>query len=99
MALGAVIGVIIVFQFGLGTVLAMADVKFAQAYLIPVWAIAWMNKSFKVEDYNSCDYSAVNGCTPESWTITWPMAGGVLAGVFVVIVGAALWTMRSRDIT
>ena len=99
MALGAAIGLIVVFQFGLGTVLAMAQVKFAEAYLIPIWAIAWMDKSYKVEDYNSCDFNAVSGCQPDSLTITWPMAGGVLAAVLVVVVGAAMWTMRSRDIT
>jgi ABC-2 type transport system permease protein len=99
MALGAVLGVIVVFQFGLGSVLAMAGVKFAEAYLIPIWIIAWMDKSIKIEDYNSCDFSAVSGCQPDSITITWQMAGGVMAAIFVLIVGAAMWTMRKRDIT
>jgi ABC-type transport system involved in multi-copper enzyme maturation permease subunit len=99
MALGVVIGLIIVFQFGLGTVLNLAKVKFSEAYLIPVWVTAWMNKSYKVEDYNSCDFSTSGGCQPDSFTITWQLAGSVGAAVFVVIVGAALWTMRKRDIT
>ena len=99
MALGVVIGVIVVFQFGLGSVLALADVKFAEAYLVPVWVIAWMSKSIKIEDYNSCDFSAVSGCQPESITITWQMAGGVMAVVFLLVVTAAMWTMRKRDIT
>ena len=38
-------------------------------------------------------------CQPPTFTITWPMAGGVMAAVFVAIVGAAMWTMRKRDIT
>jgi ABC-type transport system involved in multi-copper enzyme maturation permease subunit len=99
MALGAAIGLIVVFQFGLGVVLDLASVKFAEAYLIPVWLIAWLSKEYKVEDYNSCDFNSVSGCVPDSLTITWPMAGGVLAVVFVAVVGAAMWTMRSRDIT
>ncbi|GID31559.1 ABC-2 family transporter [Paractinoplanes brasiliensis] len=99
MALGVTIGAVIVFQFGLGTVLAMAKVKFAEAYLIPVWMIAWMDKEIKIEDYNSCDFSSSGGCQPDSLTLTWPMAGGLLAGVFVLIVGAAMWAIRSRDIT
>ncbi|GIE97962.1 ABC transporter permease subunit [Paractinoplanes rishiriensis] len=99
MALGVMIGVIIVFQFGLGTVLNLAKVKFADAYLIPVWVIAWLNKEYKIEDYNSCDFSAFGGCQPPIFTITWQMAGGVMAAVFVAIVGAAMWTMRKRDIT
>ena len=99
MALGATIGVVIVFQFGLGTVLQMAEVKFAEAYLVPVWLIAWMDKEFKIEDYNACNFSASNGCQPDTLTLTWPMAGGLLAAIFVLVVGAAMWTMRSRDIT
>ncbi|WP_250028239.1 ABC transporter permease subunit [Paractinoplanes maris] len=99
MALGVTIGALIVFQFGLGTVLSLAEVKFAEAYLIPIWMIAWMDKEVKVEDYNSCDFSSASGCVPDSLTLTWPMAGGILAGVFVLVVVAAMWTMRSRDVT
>ncbi|GAB2595120.1 hypothetical protein Aab01nite_26320 [Paractinoplanes abujensis] len=99
MALGVTIGAVIVFQFGLGTVLSLAKVKFAEAYLIPVWMIAWMDKEIKIEDYNSCDFSSSGGCQPDSLTLTWPMAGGLLAGIFVLIVGASMWAMRSRDIT
>jgi ABC-2 type transport system permease protein len=98
-ALGVAIGVIIVFQFGLGTVLSLANVKFTEAYLIPVWGIAWMNKSVKLENYNACNFSASNGCLPDTLTLTWQMAGGLLAAVIVLVLGAALWTMRSRDVT
>ncbi|MET0424654.1 MAG: ABC transporter permease subunit [Actinoplanes sp.] len=99
MALGAAIGVIVVFQFGLGTVLFMANVKFAEAYLAPTWVTAWMAKEYKVEDFNSCDFNSVSGCQPDSLTVTWPMAGGLLAAVFVLVTAASLWTIRSRDIT
>ncbi|MEV4345585.1 ABC transporter permease subunit [Actinoplanes sp. NPDC049596] len=99
MALGATIGALIVFQFGLGVVLELAKVKFVQAYLIPAWITAWMNKEITIQDYNSCDFSSVNGCQPAELTLTWPMAGAILGGLFVVITGAAMWTMRSRDIT
>ena len=99
MALGAAIGAIIVFQFGLGTVLALAKVPFSDAYLAPVWTQAWLDKSAVVTDYNSCDYSSTQGCEPATLTITWPMAGGLLAALMLLVVGAAMWTMRSRDIT
>ena len=98
-ALGAVVAVIVLFQIGLGTVLQLAKVKFVEAYLIPVWGVAWMDKSVKLENYNACDFSATAGCQPETMTITWQMAGGVLAVLLVLVVGAAMWTMRSRDIT
>jgi len=99
MALGAAIGAVIVFQFGLRIVLSLADAPFADAYLVPVWIQAWLDKSAVATDLSSCDYSSADGCTPASLTITWPMAGGMLAAVVGLVVGAAMWTMRSRDIT
>ena len=97
-ALGAAIGTVIVFQFGLVTVLSLAKVKFAEAYLVPIWVQAWMDKSVKLEDYNSCDFSSTQGCQPPTLELTWQMAGGILAVVIVLVVGAAMWTIRSRDV-
>jgi ABC-type transport system involved in multi-copper enzyme maturation permease subunit len=99
MALGVAIGLIIVFQFGLGTALSLAKVKFSEAYLLPFWIEAWMKQKFVVEDYNSCNFSGTEGCRPDTFTITWHMAGSALAVAFVVLVGGALWTIRRRDIT
>jgi ABC-2 type transport system permease protein len=98
-ALGVAIGVIVVLQFGLGAVIALANVKFPELYLAPFWVYAWMNKEYVSQDYNSCDFSPTGGCKPETLTITWPMAGGALAILFVLVVGVAMWTMRRRDIT
>jgi hypothetical protein len=99
MALGAAIGAIIVFQFGLGVVLQLAEVRFVEAFLLPTWTEAWLLKSSVVTDWNSCEFSSSSGCEPATLTITWPAAGGVLAAVLVLVVGAAMWTMRSRDVT
>ncbi|MCA2213625.1 ABC transporter permease subunit [Jidongwangia harbinensis] len=98
LALGAVVGLLVVFQFGLVTVLSMAEVKFAEAWLLPIWVMAWMSKTVTIEDFNSCNYSA-DGCRPDQLTLTWPMAGGAMVVAVVLVVGTALWTMRSRDIT
>lgn len=99
MALGAVVALVIVFQFGLGTVLNLAHAKFFEAYLIPVWMVAWMSKQYTIEDSSSCDFSATNGCQPETLTLTWQMAGTGLAAIFFLVVIASLWTMRRRDVT
>jgi hypothetical protein len=100
MALGTAIGVIVVFQFGLAVVLEMAKVRFAEAYLLPFWGVAWMRKEWKVFDYNApCEYSAANGCETPWMMITWPMAGIVMAAVVGLVTAAAMWTIRKRDIT
>ncbi|WP_436525847.1 ABC transporter permease subunit [Actinoplanes sp. HUAS TT8] len=99
-ALGAAIGVIVIFQFGLAIVLSLARVRFYEIYLLPAWIGAWMAKSYEVVDYNApCDYSAVNGCEAPTFTVTWEMAGTLFAAVSIIIVGAAMWTIRRRDIT
>lgn len=99
-ALGAAIGVIVVFQFGLAIVLELARARFYEAYLLPAWIGAWMAKSYEVVDYNApCDFSATNGCESPTFTITWEMAGGLFAAVSIIIVGTAMWTIRRRDIT
>ncbi|MEV6600591.1 ABC transporter permease subunit [Actinoplanes sp. NPDC051346] len=98
-AMGVAIGVVVLFQFGLGTVLSMAGARWVEAYLIPTWLIAWMDKSYEISDWSApCVYSP-QGCEPPTMTITWPMAGGVFAAVLAVVIGTAMWTMRNRDIT
>jgi ABC-2 type transport system permease protein len=99
LALGAAVGAVVVFQFGLVTVLSLAKVAFAEAWLLPVWIVAWMDKEITLQDFNSCDFSATQGCQPPELTLTWPMSGGLMAVALVLVVGAAMWTMRSRDIT
>jgi len=99
MALGVAMGVIVVLQIGLATVLSLAKVKFVEAYLIPTWGVAWMDKTAKLEDFSTCNFNAVNGCQPATLTLTWQMAGSGLALILVVVVGASMWAMRSRDVT
>ncbi|MFC7273883.1 ABC transporter permease subunit [Paractinoplanes rhizophilus] len=99
MALGVAIGVIVVLQFGLLTVLSLANVKFPELYLAPFWIFAWLNKEYVAQDYTSCDVSPLGGCQPETLTITWQLAGGAMAALFLLVVGGAIWTMRRRDIT
>jgi ABC-2 type transport system permease protein len=99
-ALGAAIGVIVVFQFGLGVVLQLAQARFADLYLLPTWIAAWMFKSFEVTDYNApCEFTATTGCEPPTYTLTWQASGGMFLALSIIIVGAAMWTIRKRDIT
>jgi ABC-2 type transport system permease protein len=98
-AFGVVIGVIVLLQIGLVTVLQLAKVKFVELYLIPLWIQAWLDKSVKLENYESCNFDVGGGCQPDTTTITWQMAGTAMAILLVLIVGAAMWTIRSRDIT
>ena len=98
-ALGVAAGIGVVAQFGIGIVLSLAEVKFAEAWLLPTYLLAWMTKKITLEDYNGCDFTMYGECTPPTMDITWPAAGGLIAAGVILVLGAAMWTMRNRDVT
>ncbi|MGK5442067.1 ABC transporter permease subunit [Micromonospora sp. URMC 105] len=98
MALGGVVALMVVGQFGLGVLLEMAGVRFAAAWLLPTYVLAWMQKKVTLEDWDSCQATYFGECKPETLTITWQQSSVLLAVGLTVILGAALWTMRRRDI-
>ncbi|MBG0566796.1 ABC transporter permease subunit [Actinoplanes aureus] len=98
MALGALIGIGAV-QIGVYVMAQLAGAKYPDVFLAPLWLFAWLYKEFVVEDYTSCDYSSTGGCELDQFTMTWQVAGTGTAVLVVLVVGAAMWTMRSRDIT
>ncbi|MGW5556410.1 ABC transporter permease subunit [Micromonospora sp. NPDC003944] len=99
MALGGVVAVMVVGQFGLGILLGMAGVRFAEAWLLPTYILAWMTKTVTLQDWNSCNATYYGECEPAKMDITWQQSSVLLSVSVVVILGAALWTMRRRDIT
>ncbi|SCL40224.1 ABC-type transport system involved in multi-copper enzyme maturation, permease component [Micromonospora pallida] len=100
-ALGGVLAIAVVGQFGLGVVLALADVKFPEAWLLPTYGLAWMGKEVELRNFEACNYSGMSGmseCAPDTLTITWQHSSALLAVGLVLALGAALWAMRRRDI-
>lgn len=98
LALGGVLGLMVVGQFGLGIVLSMAQVKFMQAWLLPTYLLAWMQKKVTLHDYNACEFSR-GECRPATMDITWHQSTVLLVVGVVLALGAAMWTMRRRDVT
>jgi ABC-2 type transport system permease protein len=98
MALGALVA-IGALQIGVYVMGSLAGVKYPDLLLLPLWGFAWLYKEFEVTDYNSCNYSSSAGCEPDTFMMTWQAAGVGMAIAVVVIVSAAMWTMRKRDIT
>ncbi|MEH1055719.1 ABC transporter permease subunit [Micromonospora sp. CPCC 206171] len=100
MALGGAIALAVVGQFGVGILLSMANVTFVEAWLLPTYALAWMQKKVTLEDWDSCNNVSFSGeCKPETLDITWQHSSTLLIGGLVLLLGAALWTMRRRDIS
>jgi hypothetical protein len=99
MALGGAIGVLVVGQFGLGIVLAMAQAKFIELWLLPTYLMAWMEKKITLENWGACDFSYSGECRPETLDVTWQHSASLITVGLVLALGAAMWSMRSRDIT
>ncbi|MEQ4302626.1 ABC transporter permease subunit [Plantactinospora sp. B6F1] len=99
LALGGVLGVMVVGQFGLGVVMAMAKVKFIESWLLPTYLLAWMDKKVTLQDWDACQVSYTGDCQPLTKDITWQNSSVLLAVALVVVLGGAIWSMRRRDIT
>ncbi|GIJ75652.1 ABC-type transport system involved in multi-copper enzyme maturation, permease component [Micromonospora phaseoli] len=99
MALGGAIAVMVVGQIGLGILLELAGVRFAEAWLLPTYALAWMTKTITLQDWRSCEATYTGECLPATLDITWQHSSVLFSVGVVIFLGAALWTMRRRDIT
>ncbi|GIH11485.1 hypothetical protein Rhe02_95520 [Rhizocola hellebori] len=98
LALGVAIAVVIVGQIGLAIVLQMANVKFAEAYLIPVHMYTWLNKEVTLQDFSgqvTCDQ---NGCDAPELILRYTSTGYVALGVIAVVLALAFVSMRKRDV-
>lgn len=98
-ALGGAIAVMIVGQFGLGIVLALAQVKFVEAWLLPTYLLAWMQQRVTLENWETCQFSFGGECKPETLEITWQTSGTLFVIGAVLTLGPAIWAMRRRDIS
>ncbi|GAA2718345.1 ABC transporter permease subunit [Micromonospora olivasterospora] len=99
MALGGAIGLVVVGQFGLGIVLSMAGTPFVEAWLLPTYGLAWMDQKVTLENWQSCNTISYGGeCKPDTLELTWQHSAILLTVGLVLALGAALVTMRRRDI-
>ncbi|MGI5213063.1 ABC transporter permease subunit [Plantactinospora sp. CA-290183] len=99
LALGGVLGVLVIGQFGVGMLLSMANVRFVEAWLLPTYLLAWMEKKVTLQNYDACQASYTGNCEAVTMDITWQDSSVLLSVSLVLVLGAALWTMRRRDIT
>jgi hypothetical protein len=97
-ALGAAIGVTMLVEVGVRIALDMTDVVLADRFMLSTYGLAWVLKSWKLEDYNVCDWS-LGQCEPQTLVITWQDAAPVYGALVVIAVVLAFWSIRRRDIT
>lgn len=102
MAMGVAIGAFVVGVGGVATVAGgMLQVQFWEAWLWPTYIRAWMESSVTLFDWSApCESFGTNGeCIVPSMEISWQVAGVGIAGALVLMLAAAMWHMRQRDVT
>ncbi|MCW6004947.1 ABC transporter permease [Micromonospora sp. CPCC 205371] len=99
MALGAAIGVGVISEIGLRIALNIAGVKFADRYYLSTYAMAWFEKKWTLEDWNACNLSFSGECRPDTFVVTWQQSALVFGLGTAVVLIAATWLMRNRDVT
>ncbi|GAA4456824.1 ABC transporter permease subunit [Phytohabitans houttuyneae] len=99
MALGVAIGVMVVSEIGLRIALGIADVRFNERWALSTYALAWFEKRWKLEDWRACNISFSGECQPDTFIVTWQQSALVFGVGTAVVLAAAIWLMRSRDIT
>ncbi|MFB9239817.1 ABC transporter permease subunit [Plantactinospora siamensis] len=97
MALGAAVAVGVVSEIGLRIALQIAGVKFAGRYVLSSYAVSWFNKKMVLEDYKACNFTQ-GECRPAQYLITWQQSAWVIGLGTLVVLVAALWLMRRRDV-
>ncbi|MEV4755641.1 ABC transporter permease subunit [Micromonospora sp. NPDC049559] len=98
MALGAAIGVGALSEVGLRIAVEVAGVRFGERYLLSTYALAWFQKRLSLPDWRSCNFS-VGECRPDELIVTWQQSGLLFGAGTVLVLVAAMWAMRRRDIT
>lgn len=96
MALGAVVALAVA-GYGMAVVMVMGGVSSVERWLYNTYLQAWMNKSVVIYDYAGCDWS-MGQCLPREIEITWQTSGLLLAAILLVVLGAAMWHLRRRDV-
>jgi ABC-2 type transport system permease protein len=95
LALGLALGVIILGQFGLQSVLFMARVPYPELYLIPSHLQAWMEKRVEIQDPFAV---ASSNEEPPVRILSFGDSGSIGLAVVAAVLAVAFYTMRKRDI-
>lgn len=99
MALGVAVGVGVLSEIGVRIALGIANVRFADRWTLSAYALAWFEKQFKLEDWRACNFSFTGECQPDTFVVTWQQSALVFGVGTAAVLAAALWLMRSRDVT
>ncbi|MFV2095673.1 ABC transporter permease [Micromonospora sp. LOL_014] len=97
LALGGVLAVLVLGQSALSFLADVTDATFVEAWLLPVYWIAWMDSSIELTNWQAC--VGQPGCVPPTMELTWMHTGVLMAAVVLLVSVVAAWTVRRRDVS
>ncbi|WP_329104993.1 ABC transporter permease [Micromonospora sp. NBC_01699] len=98
MALGVAVGVTVVSEIGVRTIMSLIGTPFGDRYVLSTYALAWFEKKWTLFDYEACNFRQ-GECVPGELVLTWQDSGLVFGIGTAVVLAAAIWAMRRRDVT
>ncbi|MFR9779317.1 ABC transporter permease subunit [Micromonospora sp. MS34] len=97
MALGAAVAVFAISEIGVRIAVGVLGVPFGERYVLSTYAQAWFLKRVQLLNYDACQF-AKGQCEPAELLVTWQDSALVLGLGGAVVLIAAFWMMRRRDI-
>jgi hypothetical protein len=98
LALGAAVAVGVVSEIGIRIVMGILGVPFGDRYVLSTYTASWFMKEYTLTDWNSCNF-AQGACEPKEMLITWQESAVVFGAGTALVLVAAAWLMRTRDVT
>lgn len=97
MALGAAVAVFAISEIGIRIAVGVLSIPFGDRYVLSTYAGAWFLKRVELLDYDACQFTK-GQCEPAELLITWQDSALVFGLGAAVVLVAAFWAMRRRDI-
>jgi ABC-2 type transport system permease protein len=98
LALGAAVAIGVFSEIGTRIAMAAAGVSFGDRWVLSTYAISWFTKEYKLTDWSSCNF-VQGACEPKQLVVTWQDSALVFGVGTLIVLVAATWLMRSRDVT
>lgn len=98
-ALGLAIGYAIVLEIGARIVIELAEVIKPERWFLSSYAMAWLDQKVTFEEWRHCRYDTTGNCQTYEWTLDMNQAAIVFGSIVVVVLVAAFWVFRRRDVT
>ena len=98
-ALGVGVGYAIVVEVGARIVLLLSDVTRPERFFLSSYAEAWLRSTAEFTQFGCSGHGVDQECATVTWHLNAAEAAFVFGMLLIVVIGAAAWRLRRRDVT